>query len=73
MRRARRRRIGSRATRCGSSPARGDGTDAGGSGIRPRTHLMEPRVTPEITHRWLKMYTMSSGAIAIRYDAKATV
>ena len=36
-------------------------------------HLIEPRVTPEITQRCEKMYTISSGAIAIRYDAKATV
>ena len=36
-------------------------------------HLIDPRVTPEITQRCEKMYTISSGAIAIRYDAKATV
>jgi len=36
-------------------------------------YLIDPRVTPEMTHRCEKMYTISSGAIAIRYDANATV
>jgi hypothetical protein len=54
------------------------------SGTRPRTrngssgrvafgYLIEPRVTPEMTQRCAKMYTSRSGAIAMRYDANATV
>ena len=31
-----------------------------------RAYLTAPRVTPEMTQRWAKTYTISSGAIAIR-------
>jgi hypothetical protein len=35
-------------------------------GALKRTYLIDPLVTPEMTHLWEMMYTINSGAMAIR-------
>ena len=57
----------------------GDGGHDGGSSgragvvVKGLGHLIAPWVRPDITQRCANRYTMIAGAIAIRYDAKATL